>query len=128
MESYLQKQLFVYRRTYKYYFRIGVLLSLLKSIFNVMSLSGYYYFPLTLFTLISGSIEILDKSLKIAERTEEYRHSYKFYRQFLHLYKAGKLNESEIHLREQELNNNFNFFPREKYLKEAELNGYSNVV
>ena len=125
MDKYLESQLFVYRRSYKFYFRIGVLMSLFKSLFNVLSLSGYYFFPLTLFTLISGCLEILEKSLKISERVEEYKHAYKFYRQFLHFYKANTLSEGEISLREQELSKNCNFFPREKYLKQVNLNGYA---
>ena len=124
MEQYLQKQLFVYRKSYQFFFRIGILLSLLKSIFSVLSLSGYFFFPLTLLSLITGCLEILEKTLKISERVEEYKHAYKFYRQFLHQYKANTLSEVEINVREQELNNNFNFFPREKYLEEAQLNGY----
>lgn len=128
MEDYLEKQLFVYRRSYKFFFRIGVFISILKSLFSVIGLTGYYYFPLTLLSLVGGCLEILEKSLKISERTEEYKHAYKFYRQFLHFHRAKKLTESEINLREQELNNNFNFFPREKYLKIVKLNGYKNII
>lgn len=124
MEQYLQKQLLIFRQSYNFYFRIGISLSLLKSAFSVLSLSGYFFFPLTLLTLITGCLEILEKSLKISERVEEYKHAYKFYRQFLHQYRAKSLSEIEINIREQELNNNFNFFPREKYVKEARINGY----
>lgn len=127
MEEYLEKQLFVYRRSYKFFFRIGVFISVLKSFFSVLSLSGYYYFPLTLLSLGGGGLEILEKSLNISERTEEYKHAYKFYRQFLHFYKAKKLTESEINLREHDFVSTLHFFPREKYLKMVQLNGYKNL-
>jgi hypothetical protein len=39
------------------------------------------------------------------------------------LYKADKINEKEINLREEEFVSNFNYFPREKYLEKVRLNG-----
>lgn len=124
MEDYLQKQLLVYRKSYHFFFRIGILLSISKTVFSVSSLLSYFYFPLTSLTLITSCLEVLEKSLKISERVEEYKHAYKFYRQFLHQFRAKTLSATEINAREQELNNNFNFFPLEKYLKETQLNGY----
>jgi hypothetical protein len=41
----------------------------------------------------------------------------------LHLYKADKINEKEINLREEKFVSNFNDFPREKYLEKVHLNG-----
>jgi hypothetical protein len=41
----------------------------------------------------------------------------------LHLYKADKINEKDINLREEEFVSNFNYFPREKYLEKVHLNG-----
>jgi hypothetical protein len=45
---------------------------------------------------------ISDKRLKTSERIEDYRFIYKFCTQLLHLYKADKLDEKEINLREEE--------------------------
>jgi hypothetical protein len=59
--------------------------------------------PLVCLSLGAGVIEILDKRSKISERIEEYKLIYKFYRQLLHLYKANKINEKEINLREGEI-------------------------
>lgn len=125
MESYLQKNLYVYRRSYKYYFKIGLFLSILKIMLNISGVSGIYYLPLILIGLLSSVVEILEKTLNINERIESYKFSYKFYKQLLHYYRAQKLNEDEINLREHEFNNNLNFFPLEKYLKESQLNGYN---
>jgi hypothetical protein len=75
--------------------------------------------PLDCLSLGAVVIEILDKRLKISERIEEYKLIYKFYRQLLHLYKADKINEKEVNLREEEFVSNFNYFPKEKYLEKS---------
>jgi hypothetical protein len=121
METYLQKRLYVYRKSYLYFYKIG--LSISKLLFSASGLSSLALPPLVCLSLGAGVIEILDKRLKISERIEEYKLIYKFYRQLLHLYKADKINEKEINLREEEFVSNFNYFPREKYLEKVHLNG-----
>jgi hypothetical protein len=123
MEKYLQKRLYVYRKSYTYFYKIGIGLSISKLLFSASGLSSLALPPLVCLSLGAGVLEILDKRLKISERIEEYKLIYKFYRQLLHLYKADKINEKEINLREQEFVSNFNYFPREKYLEKVHLNG-----
>jgi hypothetical protein len=123
MEKYLQKRLYVYRKSYIYFYKIGIGLSISKLLFSASGLSSLALPPLVCLSLGSGVIEILDKRLKISGRIEEYKLIYKFYRQLLHLYKADKINEKEINLREEEFVSNFNYFPREKYLEKVHLNG-----
>jgi hypothetical protein len=123
MEKYLQKRLYVYRKSYTYFYKIGIGLSISKLLFSASGLSSLALPPLVCLSLGAGVIEILDKRLKISERIEEYKLIYNFYRQLLHLYKADKINEKEINLREQEFVSNFNYFPREKYLEKVHLNG-----
>jgi hypothetical protein len=123
MEKYLQKRLYVYRKSYIYFYKIGIGLSISKLLFSASGLSSLALPPLVCLSLGAGVIEILDKRLKISERIEEYKLIYKFYRQLLHLYKADKINEKEINLREEEFVSNFNYFPREKYLEKVHLNG-----
>jgi hypothetical protein len=123
MEKYLQKRLYVYRKSYLYFYKIGIGLSISKLLFTASGLSSLALPPLVCLSLGAGVIEILDKRLKISERIEEYKLVYKFYRQLLHLYKADKINEKEINLREEEFISNFNYFPREKYLEKVHLNG-----
>jgi hypothetical protein len=115
MEKYLQKRLYVYRKSYIYFYKIGIGLSISKLLFSASGLSSLALPPLVCLYLI------LDKRLKISERIEEYKLIYKFYRQLLHLYKADKIND--INLREEEFVSNFNYFPREKYLEKVHLNG-----
>jgi hypothetical protein len=123
MEKYLQKRLYVYRKSYIYFYKIGIGLSISKLLFSASGLSSLALPPLVCLSLGAGVIEILDKRLKISERIEEYKLIYKFYRQLLHLYKVDKINEKEINLREEEFVSNFNYFPREKYLEKVHLNG-----
>jgi hypothetical protein len=123
MEKYLQKRLYVYRKSYIYFYKIGIGLSISKLLFSASGLSSLALPPLVCLSLGAGVIEILDKRLKISERIEEYKLIYKFYRHLLHLYKADKINEKEINLREEEFVSNFNYFPREKYLEKVHLNG-----
>jgi hypothetical protein len=119
MEKYLQKRLYVYRKSYIYFYKIGIGLSISKLLFSASGLSSLALPPLVCLSLGAGVIEILDKRLKI----EEYKLIEKFYRQLLHLYKADKINEKEINIREEEFVSNFNYFPREKYLEKVHLNG-----
>jgi hypothetical protein len=123
MEKYLQKRLYVYRKSYIYFYKIGIGLSISKLLFSASGLSSLALPPLVCLSLGAGVIEILDKRLKISERIEEYKFIYKFYRQLLHLHKADKINEKEINLREEEFVSNFNYFPREKYPEKVHLNG-----
>ena len=124
MDDYLQKRMYVYRKSYKYFYKIGITLCIVKLSFSTSGLAGIVITPLIALSLGAGIIEILDKSLKIAERREEYQLCYKFYCQLLHLYKVNKLSEADIYIREQEFIQNLQYFPREKYLKQVNLNGY----
>jgi hypothetical protein len=104
--------LYVYRKSYIYFYKIGIGLSISKLLFSVSGLSSLALPPLVCLFLGAGVIEILKKRLKISERIEEYKLICKFYRQLLHLYKADKINENEINLREEEFVSYFNYFPR----------------
>lgn len=127
MEAYLEKRMFVYRKSYKFYSKISLLLLILKLLFSSVGLTAFYYLPLSYFGLGSGFLEILEKFIKERERLSEFQISYKFYRQMIHLFKSKKITEEEINIREKEFIDNMTFFPREKYLKQAELNGYNYV-
>ncbi|CAH1099299.1 unnamed protein product [Psylliodes chrysocephalus] len=127
MEEYLEKRLFVYRKSFNYYSQISILLLILKLFFSVSGISGYLYLPLCFISLFSGIAEIFERSIRQNERLTEYRVCYKFYKQMLDLNKAQKLNNQEIYLREKEFIENIQFFPREKYLKQAEINGYNYI-
>jgi hypothetical protein len=84
---------------------------------------------LQLFRPLSVLIEILDNqfntTVKLNERIEEYKSSYKFYSELLHLFNAKKSTEIEINLLEKDCINNLKYFPVEKYLKKMGLNGYN---
>jgi hypothetical protein len=124
MEKYLQKRLYVYRKSYIYFYKIGIGLSISKLLFSASGLSSLALPQLFCLSLGAGVIEILDKRLKLSERIEEYKLIYKFYSELLHLFNARKITEDEINLFEKDFINNLKYFPREKYLKKMKLNGY----
>lgn len=127
MDGYLEKRMYVNRKSYNFYNKISILLLILKLIFSASGITSFYYFPLSFLSLITGIIEILERSINQNERLSEYKMSYKFYKQMINSFKAQKLTEEEIYLREKEFIENIQFFPREEYLKEAELNGYNFI-
>ena len=127
MESYLEKKVFIYRKSYAFYSQINTGLLVSKFIFSSSGLSAFAFVPLAGLSLGAALIEVLEQSLKIGQRKEEYRFAYKFYQELLNLLKAGELNESEISKREAEFIKTLNFFPREKYIKQVKLNGYQYV-
>jgi hypothetical protein len=113
--------LYVYRKSYIYFYKIGIGLSISKLLFSASGLSSLALPPLVCLSLGAGVIEFLDKRLKISERIEEYKLIYKFYRQLLHLYKADKINEKEINIREEEFVSNFNYFSQRKIPRKSSL-------
>lgn len=124
MEKYLEKQLYVYRKSYLFFHKIGFGLSLGKLIFCASGFSAFALPPMAVLTLGAALIEGLDKQLKISSRTHEYKLVYTFYKHLLNLYKANEINEHDIKISEDKFLVNLNFFPREKYMKQMGLNGY----
>jgi hypothetical protein len=127
MDIYLEKKVFVYRRSYAFYSKINTSLLITKFLFSSSGLSAFAFVPLAALSLGATLIEVLEQPLKIGQRKEEYRFAYKFYQELLNLFKAGELSESDISKREAEFIKTLNFFPREKYIKQAKLNGYKYV-
>ncbi len=127
MDIYLEKKVFVYRRSYAFYSKINTSLLISKFIFSSSGLSAFAFVPLAALSLGATLIEVLEQPLKIGQRKEEYRFAYKFYQELLNLFKAGELSEFDVSKRETEFIKTLNFFPREKYIKQAKLNGYKYV-
>ena len=127
LEEYLEKKVFVYRKSYAYYSKINTTLLISKFLFSSSGLSAFAFVSLAVLSLVAALIEILEQILKIGQRKEEYRFAYKFYQELLNLYKGGELSEFEVSKREAEFIKSLNFFPREKYIKQAKLNGYKYV-
>lgn len=127
VEEYLEKKVFVYRKSYAYYSKISTTLLISKFLFSSSGLSAFVFVPLAALSLGATFIEVLEQPLKIGQRKEEYRFVYKFYQELLNLYKGGELSESDVSKREAEFIKTLNFFPREKYIKQAKLNGYKYI-
>lgn len=124
MEEYLEKRLYVYRKSYNLYQKISISLSVSKFMLSASGLSAFAFIPLASLSLSAGIVEVIEKSLNILERKEEYKQCYNFYKQQLNLLKAKKISEEEVYVREQDFINNLVYFPIEKYVKKVQLNGY----
>jgi hypothetical protein len=127
LAEYLEKKVLVYRKSYAFYSKIDRTLLVSKFIFSSSGLSAFAFVPLAALSLGAAFIEVLEQPLKIGQRKEEYRFAYKFYQELLNLYKGGELSESDVNKREAEFIKTLNFFPREKYIKQAKLNGYKYI-
>ena len=127
MENYLEKKVFVYRKSYAFYSKINATLLVSKFLFSSSGLSAFAFVPLATLSLGAAFIEVLEQPLKISQRKEEYRFAYKFYQELLNLYKVGELSESDVSKRETDFIKTINFFPREKYINQAKLNGYKYI-
>ena len=117
MEEYLEKKVFVYRKSYVFYSKIDTMLLVSKFLFSSSGLSAFAFVPLAALSLGAALIEIIEQPLKIGQRKEEYRIAYKFYKELLNLHKVEELNDSDVSKREAEFIKTTNFFPREKYKK-----------
>jgi hypothetical protein len=124
MEEYLEKKVFVYRKSYAFYSKIDTAFLISKFLFSSSGLSAFAFLPLAALSLGAALIEVLEQPLKIGQRKEEYRIAYKFNKELLNLYKVKELNDSDVSKREAEFIKTTNFFPREKYIKQVKLNGY----
>lgn len=127
MEEYLLKKIYVYRKSYHHYHKINVVLSISKFLCSSLGLSAFVMVPLAALSLSAGIVEVIEKAINIQERKEEYKQSYKFYKQLLNLYKSNALTEEEVYKREEDFINNLVHLPREKYMKQTQLNGYQYV-
>ena len=127
MEEYLQKKIYVYRKSYHHYHKINITMTVSKFVLSSLGLSAFVLVPLAALSLSVGIVEVIDKALNIMERKEEYKQSYKFYKQLLNSYKSNTLSEEEVYKREEDYIHNLVYLPREKYMKQTLLNGYQYV-
>jgi hypothetical protein len=97
METYLEKKVFVYRKSYAFYSKISTTLLVSKFLFSSSGLSAFAFVPLAGLSLGAALIEILEQC---------------------------ELSEFDVSKRKAEFIKTLNFFPREKYIKQAKLNGY----
>lgn len=98
-----------------------------KFVLSSLGLSAFVMVPLAALSLSAGIVEVIDKTLNIVERKEAYKQSYKFYKQLLNSLKSNAITEEEVYKREEDFINNLAHLPREKYMKQTQLNGYAYV-
>lgn len=127
MEEYLQKRMYVYRKSFNYYNSISMTLSITKCIFSLSSLSAFVLIPLSALSLGVGIAEVLEKTLSVSDKKSEYKQTYKFYKHLLNSFKSNSVSEEEIFAKEKDYIQNLKYFPLEKYIKKAKLNGYKYI-
>ena len=131
VEEYLEKKVFVYRKSYAYYSKINTTLLISKFLFSSSGLSAFAFLPLATLSLGATFIELLEQPLKIGQRKEEYRFAYKFYQELLNLYKGGELSEFDVSKREAEFIKTLNFFLAKSTSNKQNLmvtNTYENIL
>jgi hypothetical protein len=126
MEDYLEKQIFVYRRSFKYYMGMSNIFSISKFICGASGLTAFAFLPLASLSLSVGVFAFLDKHYNVGEKKEVYKMGWKFYKDLQLKYKAKKISEEEIYEQERNFIQNLTYLPRECYIKKMKLNGYSN--
>ena len=127
MESYLKKKQYVFRKSYKRYFKYHVSLQLASVIFSTLGLSAFSgIVPLAVLSLGTPLVISISEILKIKERLIEYKKCYKFYSNMLLLFRANRISENDVYNHEREFVKSINVIPVEKYLKEQQMNGYNN--
>lgn len=128
MNEYLEKRMYVYRKSYNFYNNLSLCILILKLFSSTIGSLGFIYNPiLATLSLVNGILILFEKNINQNEKISEFLIVYKFYNQIFLLFKAQKITEEEINVREKDFLENIQFFPREKYLKQAELNGYKYV-
>ena len=127
MEEYLDKRIYIYRKSYNLYQKISISLSISKFILSASGLSAFVLIPLAALSLSAGIVEVIEKSINILEKKEEYKQCYIFYKQLQNLFKSSSISEDEIYTKEKDFINNLKYFPVEKYVKQTQLNGYKYI-
>lgn len=122
----LQSWTYVYRRSFKYYHRMSIVLFACKAAFTLGGLSAFVG-PLPLLVMSVGAlfVDIVDKAYKVAERANEFERIAADYRDLVNM--ATRYTPERVAERECEIKKNSKFFPREVYLKQMKLNGYQFV-
>lgn len=127
MEEYLEKRIYIYRKSYNLYQKISISLSISKFILSASGLTAFVFVPLSALSLSAGIVEIFEKTLHILSKKIEYKQCHIFYKQLLILFKSKSISEEEIYMKEQDFISNLQFFPVEKYVKQTQLNGYKYI-
>lgn len=130
MEKYLEDRLYVYRKSYNYYYKIDTCTLVLNLILSTIgpSLGIFIDVHLAILSYITGLLLGLDKILKIKEIMIDFQKCYKFYEDLLLQYRSGKINDQDIFDKESAFKKSITTTAVEKYLKRKGLNGYSSDI
>ena len=128
MNEYLEKRMYVYRKSYNFYKNLSLCILVLKLLSSAIGSVGFIYNPiLSTLSLVNGALILIERNINQNEKLSEFLIVYKFYNRILLLFKAQQITEEEINIREKDLLEHIQFFPREKYLKVTGLNRYKYI-
>ncbi|UYV71716.1 hypothetical protein LAZ67_9000115 [Cordylochernes scorpioides] len=79
MEAYLEKRIYVYRKSYNYFSNINIYLLISKFVLSSSGLAAFAFVPLAALSLSASVVDIIERQLKLNDRKEEYKMAMKFY-------------------------------------------------
>lgn len=122
--EYLEKKMYVYRRSYKYFQKLDILLTTTEFLCSASGLTAFVFLPLATLSLSAGIVEIVRKQLKVKEKVQEFKMITKFYYKLKSDVMNTDITDDEVKEKESEFLSHIEYFPKEKYLKQKKLNGY----
>ena len=121
MQEYIEKKIYVYRKSYKYYGNISTAFLISKCLVSASGLSAFVFLPLASLSLGAAIIQIIEDQFHFKEQEALCKKTFQFYIELLNIYQQG---EEDILKFEESFLQTVHAIPREKYLKQMGLNGY----
>src|SRR5258705_252567 len=121
MQEYIEKKIYVYRKSYKYYRNISTAFLISKCLVSASGLSAFIFLPLASLSLGAAIIQIIEDQFNFKEQEALCKKTFQFYIELLNIYQQG---EEDILIFEENFIKTIHAIPREKYLKQMGLNGY----
>src|SRR5258705_11758600 len=121
MQEYIEKKIYVYRKSYKYYRNISTAFLISKCLLIVSGLSAFVFLPLASLSLGAAINQIIEEQFNFKEQEALCKKTFQFYIELLNIYQQG---EEDILKFEEKFIKSVYAIPREKYLKQMGLNGF----
>jgi hypothetical protein len=120
MERDIKNQIYIYRKSFRFYYKLGMFILLLKCVLGISGVSAFVCSYLAPLSLGAPTIDLVTKKLDIEERKAEYHMAYKFYEECYNKYKAKSLNDTDFYQLAADFLKSQTYLPREKYMKELD--------
>src|SRR5258705_12733700 len=117
MQEYIEKKIYVYRNSYKYYRNISTAFLISKCLVSASGLSAFVFLPLASLSLGAAIIQIIEDHFNFKQQELLCTILYRIIKYF-------QQGEVDILKYEENLIKTVHAMPREKYLKQMALNGF----